>query len=393
MQEAATVTQINEQIKNLIEATFSHVMVQGEIGSVTYHTSGHVYFNIKDAQSSIKCVMFRSNARRLKFRLEKGQHIIISGSLGVYKPRGEYQLYAVNIEPYGQGSLAVAFEQLKKKLREAGYFENKKQVPKQIEHIAIVTSKSGAAIADMCKVIDKRWPMVKVSIIDTLVQGEGSAAEIAKHIAYADALKADVIIAGRGGGSVEDLWGFNEEVVAEAIYGAKTPVISAVGHEVDTTISDMVADLRAPTPSAAIEMLLPDKTEVLVILDEYMQRFNQAINHNLGQKKEQVRRLSEEFERYNPKRRLQTSLQEVSQLQNQYKRVMAQKMGGLEQSLEELQRHFKLSDPAEKVPKNSAFIVKEGKNSSLEALNKEDEFTLEDGRVQVQARCLEKKRL
>ena len=250
-----TVSALNEKIKSLLEATFMHIRLEGEIASVTYHSSGHVYFSLKDDRSSLRCVMWRSNAARLKFRLEKGAHVVIDGSVGVYTPRGEYQLIAVSVEPYGRGALAVAFEQLKKRLEAQGYFasERKKPLPRYPRRIALVTAAGGAALQDMLKVARKRWPLTELIVVDTPVQGEGAAESIARAIAYADTLGADIIVTGRGGGSVEDLWAFNEEAVAEAIFRAHTPVVSAVGHEVDTLISDFVADLRAPTPSAAMD--------------------------------------------------------------------------------------------------------------------------------------------
>jgi len=252
MPNTMTVTSLNTKIKSLLETTFMHILVEGEISSVTYHNSGHVYFSIKDKESSIKCVMFRSNANRMKFRLERGQHVVVNGSISVYTPRGEYQLMTVSVEPFGQGALALAYEQLKEKLQQKGYFDpaRKKAQPKYIKKIALVTASKSAALQDMLKIIDKRWRLLEVVVIDTLVQGDRSAPQIAEALEYADTLGVDVIVVGRGGGSKEDLWAFNEEVVADAIYKLNTFVVSAVGHEVDVQISDFVADLRAPTPSA-----------------------------------------------------------------------------------------------------------------------------------------------
>ena len=388
-----TVTQLNEQIKSLLDSTFSHIFLEGEIGSVTYHTSGHIYFNIKDAKSSIKCVMFRSNANNLKFRLEAGQKIIINGSLSVYTPRGEYQLYAVSIEPYGAGALAVAFEQLKEKLQQKGYFENKKEIPKHIKEIAIVTSKSGAAIADMLTVIEKRWPLIKVRIIDTLVQGAASASEIAKHIKLADNLGVDLIIVGRGGGSVEDLWCFNEEIVADAIYEAKTPIVSAVGHEVDVMISDMVADLRAPTPSAAIEMILPDKKDYLFAIDEALQQYNKAIGYKVERLEDKILQMQREFKRYNPKNRLQRVMEEISSIGHSYTKVISQKMQFFENEVQGLQKQYLLSNPKERIAKNSAFVVQNGEKATLSKIKVDEKFILEDSEISMKVQCLDKKML
>ena len=204
-----SVNSLNIKIKSLLEATFMHIKVEGEIASVTYHqASGHVYFSIKDDKSAIKCVMFRSNAQKLRFRLQKGEHIVVEGSVGVYTPRGEYQFYAVHVEPFGRGALALAYEQLKEKLKNQGYFEasNKKLIPKMIQKLALVTAKNSAALHDMIKIIEKRYPLVEVTVIDTLVQGDRAAGEIAQALYYADSIGVDVIVMGRGGGSAEDLW-------------------------------------------------------------------------------------------------------------------------------------------------------------------------------------------
>jgi len=204
MSQMMSVSSLNIKIKSLLEATFMHILVEGEVASVTYHTSGHVYFSIKDKESSIKCVMWRSSVSKLKFRIEKGMHIVVEGSVGVYTPRGEYQFYAVKVEPYGQGALALAYEQLKEKLKAKGYFDvhRKKPIPKHIKKIALVTAKDSAALHDMLKIIEKRWALVEVFIVDTLVQGEAAVKQIAKSLKYADSLNADVVIVGRGGGSL-----------------------------------------------------------------------------------------------------------------------------------------------------------------------------------------------
>ncbi len=282
-QAMMSVSSLNTKIKSLLEATFMHILVDGEVASATYHTSGHLYFSIKDKESSIKCVMWRSSVSKMKFRIEKGMHIVVEGSVSVYTPRGEYQFQTVRIEPYGKGALALAYEQLKEKLKEKGYFDaHKKQtIPKHIQKIALVTAKESAALYDMLKIIEKRWPLLEVMIVDTLVQGEQAAPQIAKSLVYADSLGVDVVIVGRGGGSAEDLWSFNEEVVADAIYRMQTPVVSAVGHEVDVMISDLVADLRAPTPSAAMEMILPDMQEIHYTLSEISERFSYTMVQKL----------------------------------------------------------------------------------------------------------------
>ena len=293
MNSPINVSTLNLQIKSLLETTFSFVYVEGEISNLTYHNSGHIYFSIKDEKSTISCVMFKGNTRYLKFRLEVGQKVVISGSLTVYAPRGNYQLLATKIEPSGVGALALAYEQLKKKLQEKGYFDpsRKKVLPKYPKKIAIVTSATGAAIEDMKKVATKRWPMVELLLVPALVQGDNAALDIAEAIRKADTLNADVMIVGRGGGSIEDLWAFNEEVVADTIYNTQTPIISAVGHESDFVISDFVSDVRAATPSNAMEIALPDCNELRMYMDNLSDEYNRAFSIVLNNKEQHLRHL------------------------------------------------------------------------------------------------------
>ncbi|MBN2825058.1 MAG: exodeoxyribonuclease VII large subunit [Campylobacterales bacterium] len=326
--KALTVSTLNEQIKSLLETTFVNILVEGEVSSFTYHTSGHLYFSIKDNTSSIKCVMFRSSVAKTKFRLEMGAKIIVEGSVGVYTPRGEYQFYVTHIEPFGQGALALAFEQLKKRLQAKGYFEKerKKTIPKYISTLALVTAKNSAALHDMLTIIDKRYRALEVTIIDTLVQGEMAPVQIARALQFADSLNVDAVVVGRGGGSIEDLWAFNEEIVADAIFAMKTPVVSAVGHEIDTVISDFVADLRAPTPSAAIEMILPDQNELLFILSELQERYQKTYKHPLYNKEKRVESLQKEFGRLSIANQLQRYTKEFATLKNQYRQTLSVKL-------------------------------------------------------------------
>jgi len=335
-QNLMSISALNIKIKSLLEATFMHIMVEGEVASVTYHNSGHIYFSIKDDTSTIRCVMWRSSVAKLKFRIEKGEHIIIEGSIGVYTPRGEYQFIATHVEPYGKGALALAFEQLKAKLKAKGYFEkaHKKSFPVYPQRIAIVTARNSAALQDMLKVATKRWAAVEITIIDVLVQGEYAAAEIGKGIAYADQLGTDMIIVGRGGGSSEDLWAFNEECVADAIYAASTPVVSAVGHEVDILISDFVADLRAPTPSAAMEMVLPDVNELRLMMDEREAQFSRRVSHVLSVSGDRVQSLSEELSRLSLSNRLILVQKQFDALFRDFSTTMQYRLKQFEQQIE-----------------------------------------------------------
>ena len=409
MQEPITVSALNNQIKTLLESTFLSVYVEGEVSRVTYHRSGHLYFTLKDEESAISCVMFRGNNRYLKFRLEEGMKVLVSGAISVFVPRGGYQINCFSIEPYGIGSLALAYEQLKKRLEAKGYFdmEKKKSLKRYPDKIVLVTSKTGAAIEDMLKVASKRWPLVKIILIDTLVQGEGAAEEIAKNIKIADSLNADVIVIGRGGGSLEDLWAFNEEIVADAVYEAETPIVSAVGHEIDTLISDYVADLRAPTPSAAMEMILPDINEEFMNIDSLFQDFDDVMD-NIFHKKEQV--LSHLFALYKQNSlisKIELFKEEIKSVRERFdtyidfvferkrkecedlKRSLNEAVNGVftrkSDQLLSLKRSLENNDPSKRSKRGFAQIVRNGKITALKELSEGDEIELQDAFASVTA--------
>lgn len=254
-----TVGQINRYIRNLLENDFilSSLLVKGEISNFKAHSSGHLYFTLKDASGALSCVMFRQDAAGLPFEPENGMQVVVYGHISLYEKTGQYQLYAEFMEPLGIGALQVAFEQLKEKLAAEGLFDGdfKREIPKNPSCIAVITSPTGAAVRDILQIVKRRDPNVKVAIFPTLVQGEQAAADIVRSLKLVNEWgKADVIILGRGGGSMEDLWCFNDENVVRAVFASEIPVISAVGHETDFTITDFVADMRAPTPSAAAEL-------------------------------------------------------------------------------------------------------------------------------------------
>ncbi|NLZ83766.1 MAG: exodeoxyribonuclease VII large subunit [Clostridiales bacterium] len=273
MVQAYSVSQINQYIKNLFvrDAVLNHIYIKGEVSNCKYHTSGHIYFTIKDAEGQLSCVMFAGQRRGLTFRLEEGQSVIVLGNISVYERDGKYQLYANEILLDGLGKLYELYEKLKKDLEAEGLFDeiHKKKIPLYPKRIGIVTASTGAAIQDIINISKRRNPYVQLILYPTQVQGLGSAESIAKGIGILDKLGVDTIIVGRGGGSIEDLWGFNEEIVARAIYESKTPIISAVGHETDVTIADFVADLRAPTPSAAAELAVNDYMTFVYTIGEY----------------------------------------------------------------------------------------------------------------------------
>ncbi|MEE0938876.1 exodeoxyribonuclease VII large subunit [Methanobrevibacter sp.] len=286
-----TVSEINSLInrKLKMDPNFKNILVKGEISNFkTNAFSGHSYFTLKDENSQIDAVMFKGMKDRfLEFEPEDGMKVIIKGKIEVYVKNGKYQLYATKITEDGVGNLHVAFEQLKKKLKKEGLFDDshKKEIPKYPKHIGVVTASTGAAIKDIITTIKRRYPICKILIFPTLVQGDQAAAKIVKQIKYAQNYDLDTLIIGRGGGSIEDLWPFNEEIVAREIYDCKIPVISAVGHEVDFTISDFVADKRAPTPTAAAELAVPKLSEVNFRLDTLKSKLTKNINDNISEKR------------------------------------------------------------------------------------------------------------
>ena len=287
MDQALTVTQLNLYLRDLLDSQslLTNVCVRGELSNYKIYPSGHHYFTLKDNESSLKCVMFKSNSMRLRFRPESGMGVTAWGRVSVYPRDGVYQLYCTQLMPEGTGDLQVAFEQLKAKLDAEGLFDpsHKKPLPAFPERIAIITSSAGAAVHDMIRILGRRWPMAKLLLLPVRVQGSEAPAEIAGAIRYANEFKlADLIITGRGGGSIEDLWAFNDERVARAIFASEIPVISAVGHEPDVTISDYVADRRASTPSNAAEIAVPDQREISDLLAGYDLRISQAMRKRIG---------------------------------------------------------------------------------------------------------------
>jgi exodeoxyribonuclease VII large subunit len=281
-----TVSQLNGLIRGVLEENFEHVWVEGEISNLAMPLSGHLYFTLKDAGGQVRCVMFRASSRALKFKAKDGMGVIVRGRVSVFEQRGEYQLIVEYLEPQGIGALQLAFTQLKERLAKEGLFaeSRKKPLPRLPQRIGVVTSATGAAIHDILNVLNRRFANVQLLLRPVRVQGEGAAEEIAAAIGDFNTYREiDVMIVGRGGGSLEDLWAFNEEVVARAISRSKIPVISAIGHEVDFTIADFVADLRAPTPSAAAELVVRSKAELAAGLDAFSHRLALAMHRRLGE--------------------------------------------------------------------------------------------------------------
>ncbi len=286
MKNIYSVSQVNQYIKSLISEDYflSRIYVRGEVSNCKYHSSGHIYFTLKDRGGAVACVMFAgSRASGLKFRLSEGQQVIVLGNINVYERDGRYQLYAREIVMEGFGLLYARYEALKQELNGLGYFDpnHKKPIPYYPKRIGIVTARTGAAIQDMIQISSRRNPYIQLILYPAIVQGEQAAASIVKGIRYLDTLGVDVMIVGRGGGSIEDLWAFNEKEVAQAIFECTTPIISAVGHETDWTIADMVADLRAPTPSAAAEIAVPEWEAIEQRIEDYAYRLKLKMEDRL----------------------------------------------------------------------------------------------------------------
>lgn len=313
-QHIFTVSELTSKIKNLLEESFPSLWVEGEVSNCRMPSSGHIYFTLKDEQSQLKAVFFRGANQKIKFKIEDGLKVLALGNISVYQRRGDYQLIVELLQPRGIGELQLAFEQLKRKLQKEGLFapEHKKPIPLFPRRIGIVTSPTGAAIRDILNVINRRFRQVEILINPVKVQGEGAGEEIANAIDEFNKMEeVDVLIVGRGGGSMEDLWAFNEEVVARAIYDSKIPVISAVGHEIDFVISDFVADLRAPTPSAAAELVVGEMEQIIQKIRDFQTRIITALTNNLSLKKEKFLSLLSSYALRHPAERLVQYKQEI----------------------------------------------------------------------------------
>jgi exodeoxyribonuclease VII large subunit len=342
-------------------------------------------------------------------------HIVIEGSVSVYVPRGEYQFYALSIEPYGQGALALAYEQLKKSLEAKGYFDTskKKQLPKYINSLALVTAKESAALHDMLKIAQKRWPLLDVTIVDTLVQGEQAPMQIAGAIKKADTLGVDAIVVGRGGGSIEDLWAFNTEEVADAIFNAVTPVVSAVGHEVDVMISDYVADLRAPTPSAAMEMILPSKEDVAISLDERFDAIRRVVNDKISNYERSLVHTKEMLTHLSPHKQIDEILSKIEDIKKEFVftagKIFSYKQREIDEKTEALNDRiarliaqknvvfknaldsYLAGEPRKRYADGWAKVRVDGEISRLKKIKTGEKFTLEDADTLLDVACLSKK--
>ena len=376
-QSVYSVGQVNSYIKNMFAQDFmlSRIYVRGEVSNCKYHTSGHLYFSLKDASGTIACVMFAGQRRGLAFRMKDGDKVIVGGSVNVYERDGKYQLYAREISLEGAGLLYERFLALKKELEEMGMFapEYKQPIPFYVKRLGVVTAPTGAVIQDIRNVAYRRNPYVQIVLYPALVQGEGAVESIVRGIETLDRLHLDVLIVGRGGGSIEDLWAFNEEPVARAIFNCETPVISAVGHETDTTIADYVADLRAPTPSAAAELAVTDIRGILERMDQYRRRMNYSLQTQVQQAKTRLQSYQARWNYLNPvqrlekqknrladaERRLQENMEAVLQNKRHRLELYIRQMQGLS-PLDKLNQGFSYVENQEQRPVTRIAQVQEG---------------------------------
>ena len=398
MKNVYTVRQVNSYIKNMFAQDFmlKRIYVKGEVSNLKYHTSGHIYFSLKDESGTIACVMFAGSRSGLSFRMEEGQQIIVFGVVDVYARDGKYQLYARKIVRDGVGLLYERFELLKKELQEMGMFapEYKQKIPKYIRRLGVVTAPTGAAVRDIINITKRRNPFVQIILYPALVQGEGAAESIVKGIHALEAEKVDVMIVGRGGGSMEDLWAFNEEAVARAVFDCSVPVISAVGHETDTTIIDFVADLRAPTPSAAAELAVYDFMEMkknLKLREEKLLHFMQLI---LERKRQKLEQYSLRMRAYHPQQRLNEQRQFAADAENRLRREMMRRLEQEKYRLGLMAERLKGLSPLEKLSQGYAYVENSsGANvRTVSNVKQGEQITVyvTDGRIRAEVTGVEK---
>jgi len=350
--EIYSVSQLNGEIKDLIESSYPAVWVEGEISNIARPASGHIYFSLKDESAQVRCAMFRMYNRSLKFKPENGKQVLVRARVSLYEARGDFQLIADYMEEAGDGLLRKQFEALKLKLSEEGLFdiEHKKEIPDLPSQVGIITSPSGAAIRDIISVLKRRFPSIPLIIYPIPVQGEDAPPAIVKMIAKANQRnECDVLILARGGGSLEDLWAFNNEKVARAIYDSKIPIVSGVGHEIDFTIADFVADLRAPTPSAAAELVSPDRNEWLATTIQIRNRLTRLITHRLTHTKQRVEWLQKRI--IHPRQRIERIAQRLDELDQRMQHIFRIRRQNIQATLSSLDTRLQQCNPAHGIEK------------------------------------------
>ncbi len=382
-----TVSELTRRIKQMLETGFASVVVVGEISNLKHHTSGHVYFTLKDETSQLSAVLWRSRVQNLPLMPRDGMKVIVTGRITVYEVRGTYQIDVASIKPLGAGELQMAFERLKEKLSGEGLFDGsrKKPLPQYPERIGIVTSKTGAVLHDMMHVFGRRFPALTILLVPVRVQGAGAAEEIAQAVRDLNAFgNVDVVIVARGGGSLEDLWAFNEEVVARAIAASRIPVVSAVGHEVDFTIADFVADLRAPTPSAAAEIVVKDRAAILEILRDFAYTMHESLASRLKQHREHIGYLLKSHAFNRPIDLLHSHSQHVDELTRSMVAFTSHRYALSASQLRGIGQRLAALDPTLTLKRGYAVIRKNGKIISTAVhLHTDDDVTisLHDGDV------------
>ena len=361
MKNVYSVKQVNEYIRNMFSQDFMlrRIYVKGEVSNCTYHTSGYIFFSLKDESGTISCVMYASKRSGLSFRMSAGQQVIVLGSISVYVRDGKYQIIADEIIQEGAGALHEKYEALKKELAEMGMFalEYKQPIPKYVQKIGVVTAQTGAAVQDIIQIVSRRNPYIQIVLCPALVQGSGAAESIVKGIwTMENEVKPDVIIVGRGGGSIEDLWAFNEEVVAQAIFHCNIPIISAVGHETDTTIADYVADMRAPTPSAAAELASFEVVAYIRQLEEVKLRLSRSMDKHIEDTRKILEQYSLKFKVLHPENKRKEQLQYLSVLENKLQNLMQMKIRGSKQELALYIARLKGLSPLDKLQQGYAYV-------------------------------------
>lgn len=398
MRNVYTVRQVNSYIKNMFTQDFmlSRIYVKGEVSNCKYHTSGHIYFSLKDESGTIACVIFAGHRSGLSFRLQDGQQVITLGSVSVYERSGQYQLYAREIILDGAGALYEKFEALKKELSEMGMFapEYKQPIPKYIRTLGIVTAPTGAAVRDIINIAGRRNPYVQLILYPAQVQGDGAAQSIIRGIHALEKKKVDVMIVGRGGGSIEDLWAFNEESVARAVFECSVPVISAVGHETDTTITDYVADLRAPTPSAAAELAVYNYREAEEQIRTYYEMLKKRIEMKISEKRSVLERFKMQLNYAHPRQKLNENRQYAADLENRLRMLMNNRLEKEKHRLAICAERMKGLSPLEKLSQGYSYVqTPQGENiRSVTQVHPDSEIEIyvKDGKISAMVTGLKK---
>ena len=395
MRSEYTVTQVNAYIKNMFTQDFllRSLTVKGEVSNCRYHSSGHIYFTMKDSGGAISCVMFRGDRDRggLKFQMKEGQQVKVSGTVDVYERDGKYQLYARNIELDGEGALFEKYEELKKRLAESGMFadEYKQPIPTYIKTLGVVTASTGAAVRDIINVATRRNPHIQIILYPAIVQGDQAAESIVRGIETLSKMQTDVIIVGRGGGSIEDLWAFNEEIVAEAIFNCPVPIISAVGHETDTTIADYVADRRAPTPSAAAEIAVFEYRRFVQDLEDYSYTLQKSMNRIIGTLKLKETKYADNLRHLSPMGRIKEKLLRMDKLQDAIQTLMDRKIAEARNRFAVDAQKLKGLSPLDRLMGGYSYTTDEdGKNvRSIKQVSEGDELSIyvTDGVIKAKA--------